>query len=485
MSPGSSSLTDREPAGDEAEGTVGDPSTPTGSVNPSAIERVFGSTGFFRLWLAQVLSATGDWLGLVAITALAARIGGGSAGVAIGFVLSARIAPGFFLGPVAGVIVDRAWRQRLLVFCDIGRALVLAALPFVDTIAGLVVASFILEVFTLLWAPAKEASVPHLVPQDRLTQANSLSLVAAYGTFPIGIGLFALFAKAGDWLEEGGFAELINADQVGLALYADSLTFLAAAAIIASLTLPHRPRVERKHAGGGWASVRGGIRDTFNELGEGLRFIVSDPVVRAVNASLSTGLVGGAMLVPLGPIFLDEVVGAGPSGFGLAMFSLGMGVAAGVAVLSLFQNRIPKVRVFVGCVFGAGLALLFAASSTTLGPVIAGVSLLGVCAGGVYVLGFTLLQEQVADEFRGRIFSALYTVVRLSVLVAFAIGPFLSQALGEVSDALFDGTVSPLGFAIAIPGVRLTLWLGAVIIVAAGFVAMWSLRAGRPSRSAS
>ena len=67
-------------------------------------------------------------------------------------------------------------------------------LPFVDTVLGLVVASLVLECFTLLWTPAKEASVPNLVPPDHLTTANSLSLVAAYGTMPIAAGLFALLA---------------------------------------------------------------------------------------------------------------------------------------------------------------------------------------------------------------------------------------------------------------------------------------------------
>ena len=64
--------------------------------------RMFGSTQFFRLWLTQVASATGDWLGFLAIAALAAKIGGGSPEAAIGVVMSARIVPGFFLGPASG-----------------------------------------------------------------------------------------------------------------------------------------------------------------------------------------------------------------------------------------------------------------------------------------------------------------------------------------------------------------------------------------------
>ena len=144
--------------------------------------RVFGSAGFFRLWLAQVVSATGDWLGLLAISLLAIRLGAGNEGAALSLVLAARIVPGFFFGPVAGVFVDRWDRKKVMVTCDIGRAAVMVTLPFIETILGLFVASLLLEAFTMLWSPAKEASVPNLVPEDQLATANSLSLAAAYGT---------------------------------------------------------------------------------------------------------------------------------------------------------------------------------------------------------------------------------------------------------------------------------------------------------------
>jgi hypothetical protein len=94
----------------------------------------------------------------------------------------------------------------------------------------------------------------------------------------------------------------------------------------------------------------------------------------------------------------------------------------------------------------------------------------------VYVLGFTLLHENVDDQLRGRIFSALYTLVRFCVLLAFAVGPFLSGFLDRVSENLFEGEISLGGVAIAVPGVRLTLWLAGLIIVGAGVLASVSLR---------
>ncbi len=84
--------------------------------------RLFGSHAFFRLWIAQVVSALGDWLGFLAITILAASLGSGSGGAAVGLVMSARIIPGFFLAPVAGVLVDRWDRKKIMVTCDLIRA---------------------------------------------------------------------------------------------------------------------------------------------------------------------------------------------------------------------------------------------------------------------------------------------------------------------------------------------------------------------------
>ncbi len=76
---------------------------------------MFITPAFYRLWLAQVVSATGDWLGLLAISILAIRLGSGNEGAALSLVLAARIVPGFFFGPVAGVLVDRWDRKKTMV----------------------------------------------------------------------------------------------------------------------------------------------------------------------------------------------------------------------------------------------------------------------------------------------------------------------------------------------------------------------------------
>ena len=148
------------------------PPTPTSNrCRPS--RSVFRVPGFLRLWLAQVVSSLGDWIGLVAILALATKVS--SSGTAVGLVMVARMLPGFLLAPLGGALVDRWNRKVVMVSCDIGRAGLLALLPFFDNLLGLVIISFLIEVLTLLWGPAKDATVPNIVKDpEQLASANSL-----------------------------------------------------------------------------------------------------------------------------------------------------------------------------------------------------------------------------------------------------------------------------------------------------------------------
>jgi len=413
-------------------------------------------------------------LGLLAISILAIRLGSGNEGAALSLVLAARIVPGFFFGPVAGVFVDRWDRKKTMVSCDMGRAMVMLALPFVDTLFGLFLASLLLEAFTMLWGPAKEASVPHVVPVESLASANSLSLVAAYGTFPLGAGLMALFGRLSTALFDSSWADNVRLDDMGLAFYANALSFLVTGYLIFTLDLPKRPRVERDLAKG----RRAVLAHPIEELREGWRFVFVNPVVRTVNMGMATGLIGGGMLVPLGAIYADEVLGAGRSGLGVLITALGLGVAGGVALVSWLQRRLDKARTFTWSLVGAGVFLALAASigqvhlSTTM------VFGIGICAGSVYVLGFTLLHENVDDQLRGRIFSTFYVLVRACILLALVVGPLMEDLLDRLSSALWDRHVEVFGVAVDVPGVRLTLWLASLIILASGAVAIASLRAG-------
>lgn len=438
--------------------------------------RLFGTHEFFRLWLVQVVGSLGDWLGFLAIIVLAADIGGGAGAGAVSLVMAARIIPGFFFGPVAGVLVDRWDRKRVMIVCDIGRACVVGLLPFVNSVAGLVVASLALEVFTLLWSPAKDATVPNLVPPDHLTTANSLGLGAAYGTFPFASLLFALLADVSDWLSR--FEPLAFFDQMSLALYVDVVTFLFAALMIRTLPIPRRERVA------GDSTKRIHLMRTIDDLREGWQYIFINHNVRAVNIGLATGLIGGGMLIPLGAVFATDVLDAGATGYGLFTTALGFGVALGAVGVTVFQKRLPKPKIFTTSLFVAGVALFLGATASTLWVTLTFVFAMGVFVGPVYVIGFALLQEEVDDELRGRVFSSLNTLVRLCVLVSMVAGPLIAAALGGLAQSWLGGVLVIGPVSIAVPGVRLALWLASLIIIGAAFLAVHSVRSGQRVRAA-
>ena len=451
--------------------------------NDSAVEnaqagfqtRIFGTPEFFRLWLAQVVSATGDWLGLLAISILAIRVGSGSEGAALSLVLVARIAPGFFFGPIAGVLVDRWDRKKVMVRCDLGRAAVMIALPFVDTILGLVIASLILEALTMLWSPAKEASVPNLVPERYLTTANSLSMIAAYGTFPIGAGLMALFGRLSTALFSAEWADGFRLHEEGLAFYANALTFLIAAGLIFSLDLPHRLKRSKTEE----IALKERLAEPINDLREGWNFIFVNPVARTVNMGLATALIGGGMLVPLGAIYATEVLNAGDGGFGFLITALGLGMAVGVGLISWVQRHLSKTKIFTWSLVAAGTFLIVSASTSQIHFSGTMTFCIGICAGSVYVLGFTLLHENVADELRGRIFSTFYLLTRMCVLLALVVGPLLEETFDRLSKRFWERDINIFGYELFVPGVRLTLWLAALIMLAAGLIAIISLRSGQ------
>jgi dTMP kinase len=459
-------------AGPPAEGAPFIPTRPDAQPLPAAFWRVFGTRSFFRLWSAQVVSGLGDWLGVIAILALAARVS--SSGAAIGLVMAARMIPGFVLAPIGGALVDRWNRKTVMVVADIGRAVFLFILPFWDTLLGLVVIALLTEVLTLLWGPAKDASVPNVVKSnEQLASANSLGLIAGFGTFPLGAISFAALAGVAKWL--GGFDALnrFQVDQESLALWLDSGTFLVSAFLISRLDLGDGR--ERRITRVDWTQ-------TFRDIADGLRFIGSHPLVRGVMIGLAGGLLGGGAMVPLGPVFAREVLGGGSAGFGLLMTALGMGAALGVVTLLWLQQRLPRATVFVAAVVSTGVAIMVAAATSTLTPALLVVLVVGATAGTAYVTGFTVLQESVADELRGRTFATLYTIVRLSLLVSLTAGPFIASGLDELSESLVDSHVTVLGASLGLPGVRLALWLGGIVTILAGVAAHLQMRRAQTAR---
>src|SRR5919198_3903146 len=156
---------------------------------------VLSNKPFRRLWIALSLSSFGDWLSILALTALAGSLTKGTAeNYAIGGVLVVKLLPALIFGPLAGAVADRFDRRTTLVIADILRFSLFLSIPLVGRLDWLYIATFLIEIVTLFWIPAKEATVPNLVPKDQLEKANQVSLVSTYGSAPVAAGMFSVLA---------------------------------------------------------------------------------------------------------------------------------------------------------------------------------------------------------------------------------------------------------------------------------------------------
>jgi dTMP kinase len=445
----------------------------SGRAAPSKPWRIFGTPAFFRLWLAQLFSSLGDWVGLFAILAIAARVSNNSAS-AVSLVMVAKLLPGFFLATVGGVVIDRFDRRKVMVVADVGRAGLYAVLPFFPNLPALVAISFLTEVLTLLWGSAKDASLPHLVDDEQLASANSLSMVASYGTFPLGGVVFSALAVLAGWIGHFDQFSALKVDKEVLALWADAGTYVFSALMVLHLPIPHEGRHEGRHVD---------LTQTVREIGEGLRFIRSEKMVRAVMLGLGGGLFGAGAMIPLGPVFASDVLGSRTQ-FGVLMTALGLGAAAGVTSFLALQKRVPRESAFWMSVVGAGLAIVAAASFSTVWVSALLVVVLGACAGTGYVTGFTVMQERVDDEIRGRTFATLNTVVRLCLLVSLTIAPLFADLFNWASKLVTGDRSIDLGtFSYGLPGVRLALWGGGLVTVFSGLYAHREIRRARGAGS--
>jgi len=139
---------------------------------------------FRRLWIALSLSSLGDWLSLLALAALAGELTVGHGFVeqnaAVGGVWLAALLPALVLGPLAGAVADLFDRRLNMIVGDIVRAVLYLTIPLnlrlhlVDELIWMYIVLFLASSASLFWTPAKDASVPNLVPPDRLEQANKL-----------------------------------------------------------------------------------------------------------------------------------------------------------------------------------------------------------------------------------------------------------------------------------------------------------------------
>ncbi len=235
-----------------------------------SLTAVLRITDFRHLWIGLGLSSLGDWMGLLALTAMANASADSYAGknYAIATVLFLRVLPALVMGPVAGYVADRLDRRRTLIWGDYLRGLLFLTIPIVGTLWWIFVVTVLVEAISLVWGPAKDATVPNLVPRHRLEAANQVSLATTYGSALPAAAIFAGLTLV-DKLYRNIFEWFGTSGPVDLALYFNAVSFIVSGFVIARLRdIPSGP-AETATEGSAWRVIV-----------DGWTYVGTTPVVR-------------------------------------------------------------------------------------------------------------------------------------------------------------------------------------------------------------
>ncbi|HSP92209.1 MAG TPA: MFS transporter [Vicinamibacterales bacterium] len=379
------------------------------------------------LWFGQIVSQLGDWFNSVALYALLLELTGTATSVALMIIV--QFLPMAVIGPVAGVVVDRVNRRRLMIATDVVRGLAVLVLLLVrrpDQVWIIYLVMGAVVSMTAFFEPARTAVIPNLTTRSQLLTANALSSATWSAMLAIGAGLggvvTALFGR--------NVAFLVNA-----------VSFLASAVIIARTSFDAAPPAVKRPAG--WASLTG-----FGDLVEGIRYVKSDRHVAALMlVKAGWGIAGGVLLIMT---VMGErefrMGGSAAAGIGVLYAARGIGAGIGPIMARAWLGQQPdEMRRAIAPSYVL-VALFYLMLSWAPNIYVAGAAVIGAHAAGsvLWVFSTVLLQMSVPDRFRGRVFSAeLALLMIISAASSFACGyaldnwgasPFL---LTRVLGALF------------------------------------------------
>jgi dTMP kinase len=423
---------------------------------PATLKDLVTNTQFTKLLVAQIASSFGDWVGFVAVTALVASRGGG---YAVAGVMVARMLPAILFGPLAGALVDRFDRKTLMIGSDVARGALYAVMPFLGPLWAIYLVSFAIECFSLLWTPARDASLPNIVPRRQLANATSLGLVTTYATLPLGGLAFTVLVGGSDllpWLRDNPMA---------LPLWLKAATVALSALLVSQIRIP-------SPAPTAWTKFD--LSRVGRDIIDGLRFLRVNSLASAMTLGIVSAFSAVGAVLALGPIFAGTL-GAGDPGWGILVTSFGIGMGIGMASSNKVVEFLEREYVFVWSIIAAAATLFVLALIPGIELAAVMTVVLGAFCGSAWVSGYVLLQENVTDEFRGRTFGSLTVLSRLGLFLSLTIFPVIASAIGEHHVTVGDRTID-------LSGTRAALMLAGLGAMLAGAVTRRGLRRFRVLR---
>jgi MFS family permease len=388
-------------------------------------------------WLGQIVSEVGDHFNNIAVLSLAVEETHSGAVIA-GLMLS-RAIPAVLAGPLAGVLLDRFDRKRIMIASDLVRGFI--ALGFISAIGHhqiwlLYVLSAMLMVASPFFTSGRSAILPSIATEDELHTANSLTQTTGWMTLAVG----AYF---------GGTSAAHFGYQ--LAFVYNSLSFFFSAYCIANLRSPD---------GHFRAGRQAGLNETtvarpWHEYREGLKYMVGAPLILGIGLIAVGWASGGGAAQVLFTLFSEIVFNRGAQGLGQLWGTAGIGLLVGGYVGNRLGKRISfeaykKTVFFCYLLHGASYVVFSQMRSWGWALFFMGLSRATVAVSSI--LNWSNLLRHVDNRFRGRVFSTIETMNWSTMMISMLGAGVASQhysirAIGAASGLLSSSTAIFWGWA--------------------------------------
>ena len=390
---------------------------------------------FRLLFFGQTVSQLGDWFNSVAVFALLLDLTGSATAVA--WMMIVQFLPMAIVGPIAGVVVDRVDRRRLMIGTDIMRGILVLGLLLVRTREQVWLAYVVMALTvtgSAFFEPARTATIPNVTSKDELMPANALSSATWAAMLAVGASI-------------GGLVTAVAGRDIAFVI--NSASFFLSAWFISRTRYDSTP--QRQVARKGWYALTG-----IPDLLDGIAYVRRSRHVSAIMfVKAGWGLAGGVLL--LLTVFGQRVFPVGGStaaGIGVLYGARGIGAGLGPMALRWMLGQTPTaMRRSIGPAYFivGGFYIALAAAGTL--PV-AALCVLAAHFGGaiLWVFSTVLLQMEVPDEYRGRVFAAELALVTLTSSISSWVTGYALDTLHWSARSLAFG----LGAAFAVPGL---LWL--------------------------
>lgn len=352
------------------------------------------------MWAAQAISNFGDWFGLLALYALIGTYSDSE--FLLGLIIVVKMLSLAVFSPLAGYITDRFNRRKLMILCDILRAIAVLGILFVQTESMLWLA-FVLTSFQMMisaiFEPAKTASIPNVASKEDLVNANIISTATWSIIFTSGMAI-------------GGFAtELLGIKTV---LILDAGTYLLSSWFIYKAVIPQTEMTEEE---------KEKTKNPLVGIIDGAKYLIENPQVLrpSIAKGTSSSFLGGLVYMLI--IISEEILMMGSIGLGLLYAARGFGTGIGPIIgRRLFRDEKDWVMVMGIAIFTSGVMYVMVGFADAIWVMILFVLLAHTASGANWVKSTVLLQKRTIDVFRGRVFSTewlLFTIMNsISVVCA-------------------------------------------------------------------